>query len=50
MYFIVDTFNSVMLNIVCDDDGNTMYFDTIEEASAYARENIQAWQIVEMNS
>lgn len=44
-YVILD---EIELEILTDDDGFKKIFDTEQEAIAYAENNINAWQIVEI--
>lgn len=51
MYIILDIFNNEMINVVCDEAGITLRFDSNEDASRYGIDNLQditTWQVIEI--
>lgn len=40
-YIILETINPEMINVECDEDGNTLFFDSKQDAFEYARNNMQ---------
>ncbi len=47
MFCILDT-STNLFQAVTDENGKAMLFDSIPEAEAYAKENIQSYTIVEV--
>ena len=50
MHIILDSFNSERINVVCDEAGITLRFNSKQDAEEYGKENLQIlyWQVVEI--
>jgi hypothetical protein len=50
MYLVLDTFNAPMNPpMLCtNEDGDTLMFDTYEEADAFGAENCQQYQVIKV--
>jgi hypothetical protein len=49
MFIILELFDPDFVNVVCDEDGKTKYFKTIEQAANYRVCNCQEGMIVDLD-